>query len=110
MTSVKSYYETDLNDDQTYFENVVSNAITTFAKKFMNNENANNESENIDENTPAVRIKHGRSRIVKYSARINQIVLHVCFFFDGINIFQSSSQFQAFQLKKIMKLFKKKDH
>ena len=119
-TSVKFYYQTDLNDEQNYFENVASNsasnsANTAFVENLVNDKNSefeniiHNEFKNIDENISAARIKHGRGRIVKYSAKINQIVFNVYFVFDDINIFQSSSQFQAFQLKKIMKLFKKKN-
>ena len=118
MTSIKSYYQTDLNDEQNYFENVTSNsalnlANTASVKDFVNdknNESENiiyNEFKNIDENTFTIRIKHGCDRIVKYLAKINQIVFNVYFVFNDINIFQSSSQFQAFQLKKITKLFEK---
>ena len=99
MTLIKFYWQTDLNNDQNYFENVASNIITTFAKDFTNNETANSEFKNINKNTSAIRIKHGRGRTMKYSARINQTVFDVCFVFDDINIFQSSSQFQTFQLK-----------
>ena len=119
MSLIKFYYQTDLNDEQNYFKNVVSNsasnfANTTFVKDLVNNKNnkfeniIHNELKNIDENIFTIKIKHDHGRIMKYSARINQIVFNVCFVFDGINIFQSSSQFQTFRLKKIMKLFEKK--
>ena len=119
MTSIKSYYQTDLNDEQNYFKNVVPNpasdsANTASVENLADDKNSgseniiHNEFENIDENTSATRIKHGRDRIVKYSARINQTIFDVCFVFDGINTFQSSSQFQTSRLKKIMELFKKK--
>ena len=114
-TSVKSYYQIDLNDDQDYSENAAPNPTNTAPagdpadNKNSGSENTiHNKSENIDENISAARIKHGRGRIVKYSARINQTAFDVCFVFDDINIFQSSSQFQTFRLKKIMKLFEKK--
>ena len=97
-TSIKFYYQIDLNDEQNYFKNVASNfalnsANTAFVKDFVNNKNNEfeniiyNEFKNINKNIFAIRIKHGRDRIVKYSARINQIVFDVCFVFDDINIF-----------------------
>ena len=118
-TSVKSYYQTDLNDEQNYSENVAPNpasnsANTASVGNLANDKNngsentIHNESENIDENTSAAKIKHGRGRIVKYSARINQTALDVCFVLDGINIFQSSPQFQASRLKEITELLEKK--
>ena len=119
MTSIKSYYQTDLNDEQNYFKNVAPNsasdfANTAFVKDLVNDSNnrlkntIRNQSENINEDTSAARIKHGRGRIMKYSASINQTVFNVCFVLDGIKISQSSSQFQTFRLKKIMKLLEKK--
>ena len=118
-TLIKSYYQTDLNDEQNYFENVAPNPAPNSANTASvenladdkNNESENtihNESEDINKNTSATRIKHDRGRIVKYSARINQTVFDVCFVFNNINIFQPSSQFQTFRLKKITKLFEKK--
>ena len=78
-----------MNDKNNEFENIIYN-----------------EFKNIDENIFAIRIKHDRDRIMKYSAKINQIVFNVCFVFNGINTFQSSSQFQTSWLKKITKLLK----
>ena len=118
-TSVKSYYQTDLNDEQNYSENVAPNpapdpANTAPVGNLADDKNSGSENtihnkfENINENTSATRIKHGRGRIVKYSASINQTAPDVCFVFDGINIFQPSPQFQAFRLKEIMELLEKK--
>ena len=114
-TSVKPYYQTDLNDDQNYSENAAPNLTNTApAGDLADDKNSGSENtvhngpENIDEDTPAARVKHGRGRTVKYPARINQTVPDVCFVLDGISTSQSSPQFQAFRLKEITGLLKKK--
>ena len=114
-TSVKPYYQTDLNDDQNYSENAAPNSTNTApAGDLADDKNSGSENtvhngpENIDENTPAARVKYGRGRTVKYSTRINQTAPDVCFVLDGISTFQSSPQFQASRLKEITGLLEKK--